>query len=154
MSDPQTSADRFLAATYRPRHGAEPVEDDEYVAMLWRMVRALERRAIDRPELLAQTVALAQRLAEVVNVAVAANADRYAVDPRRGASMAECARILGITKQSASERRRRGAAVLDERARAAAATRFAEAARERAAIAAAADTAVTYLADWRARRGA
>lgn len=155
MTQPSSGplADRFLAATarpYKPRHAQ--IDDAEYLEMLWRMVRALERRAIDNPENLTQVIELANRLGEVVNVVIAANAERYEIDPKLGASMAECARILGITKQSASRRRARGVAVLDERITDAGGTRFAEAARERAAIAAATEHAVIELAAWRARK--
>jgi hypothetical protein len=122
--------------------------------MLWRMVRAFERRAIDDAELLPQAGALAERLNEAVNVAIAAHAARYAIDARRGASMAECGRILGITKQAASKRKNLGAAVLEQRTRNADAARFAEAARERAVIDQVAEAAVVLLADYRARRTA
>lgn len=153
--------DAFIA-TIRParpagekdRPARPAVENSEFIAMLWRMVRALEARAIEDPELLTQVVALAQRLSEVTNVAIAANADRYAVDPRRGASMAECARVLGISKQSASERRARGVAIMGDRIDRAGAVRFAEAQRERAAITAAAEHAVVNLAEFRARHAA
>lgn len=148
---PQTLSDRFIYAVRRrqPKH---TIDGTEYVAMLWRMIRALELRAIDDPELLPQAVALAQRLDELVNVALAANAERYAVDPRLGASAAECGRILGASKQAASQRRARGKAIMAARVAAAGAIPFAEAKRERAAIDAAAEHAVTNLADFRARR--
>lgn len=148
---PQTLSERFVLAVRRrePKH---TIDGSEYVAMLWRMIRALELRAIDDPELLPQAVALAQRLDELVNVALAANAERYAIDPRRGASAAECGRILGASKQAASQRRARGKAIMAARVAAAGAIPFAEAKRERAAIEAAAEHAVTNLADFRARR--
>lgn len=157
---PQTVSDRFIRAVRRrePKH---VIDGADYVAMLWRMIRALELRAIDDPELLPQAVALAQRLDEVVNVAIAANAERYAIDPRLGASAAECGRILGASKQAASQRRSRGKAVMLARIAAAGAVPLTpkgapefsvEAKRERAAIDAAAEHAVTYLADFRARR--
>jgi hypothetical protein len=147
---------RFLAMI-KPGAGRETrrvVEDDEYLLMMWRMVRALEARTIENPELLIQAVALAQRLAELVNVAIAANAERYSVDPLSAASMAECARAMGISKQSASERRARGAAIMAERIDAAGAVRFSEAARERQAIEQANELAVTSLAEYRARHAA
>lgn len=173
MSHPQHAAaptslvDRFLTAV-RPAPKPEPADGDApvrrqpkhkidgeaYVSMLWRMVRALEVRAIDDPELLPQAVALAQRLDELVNVAIAANAERFNIDPRLGASAAECGRILGASKQAASQRRARGRVVMAARIAAAGAIPFAEARREREAIAAAAEHAVTYLADWRERRTA
>lgn len=147
----QPLSDRFIHAVRRrqPKH---VIDGADYVAMLWRMVRALELRAIEDPELLPQAVALAQRLDEVVNVALAANAERYAIDPRLGASAAECGRILGASKQAASQRRARGKAIMAARIAAAGAIPFAEAKRERAAIAKAAEHAVTNLADFRARR--
>jgi hypothetical protein len=130
------------------------VEDDEYLRMMWRMVRALEARTIENPELLIQAVALAQRLAELVNVAIAANAERFAIDPRSAASMAECARAMGISKQSASERKQRGAAVMAERIEAAGVAKFSEAKRERQVIEEAHEMAVISLADYRARHAA
>jgi hypothetical protein len=153
-----TLADAFVA-TIRParspaRDPRPVVENADFIAMLWRMIRALEARAIEDPQLLTQVIALTQRLSEVVNVTIAANADRYAIDPRRGASMAECARVLGISKQSASERRARGVAIMGDRIDRAGAVRFAEAQRERAAITAAAEHAVTNLAEFRARHAA
>jgi len=155
---PISLVDRFLTVVRPPRtpvqHRREPrqTEGPEFVAMLYRVIRSLEARTINDPELLPQCVALAQRLDELVNVAIAANAERYATDPRLGASAGECGRILGISKQAASKRRERGAAIMARRVESAGAARFAEAARERAAIEAAAEHAVTYLAEWRERR--
>jgi hypothetical protein len=157
MSHPQHAApatplvERFIRAVRRrePRH---TIDGADYVAMLWRMVRALEARTIDDPELLPQAVALAQRLDELVNVAIAATAERYSVDPRRGVSAAECGRILGASKQAMSQRRARGRALMAARIAAAGAIPFAEARREREAITAAAEHAVANLADYRARR--
>jgi len=150
-----SAVDAFLARIRPARTTDRPmVENAEFVAMLWRMIRALEARTIEDPELLTQVLALGQRLAEVVNVAIAANADRFKIDPRRGASMSECARLLGITVQSASERRARGVAIMGDRIDRAGAVRFAEAQRERAAMTAAAEHAVTYLAAYRERRSA
>lgn len=150
-AEPTSLADRFLGAVRRrtPKHS---IDSAEYAEMLWRMVRALEARAVDDPELLPQIVALAQRLDESVNVVISANAERYAIDPRLGASAAECGRILGVSKQAAGQRRERGRVVMLARIAAAGAIPFAEAKRERAAIEAAAEHAVTHLADWRERR--
>lgn len=133
---------------------ARVTEDQDYVIMMWRLTRALEARTINNPELLAQVVQLGYRYAEIVNVAIAVNAERFAIDPRRGASMAECGRLLGISKQSASERRHRGQEVIDTRVDAAGAVRFSEAQRERQAVEDAAEYAVTNLAEWRERRSA
>lgn len=153
---PDVLTGRF-AAMIKPtrRNPDRPVtEDQDFVLMLWRQVRALEARAIENPELLTQCLALTQRLSEVVNVTIAANAARFAVDPRRGASMAECGRLLGISKQSASERKQRGEAVMAARIEAAGAVRFGEAKREREAVQAAAEHAVVNLDAYRARHSA
>lgn len=153
--DTTSAAERFSALIAPRRRDPERVtEDAAFVAMLWRMVRALEARAINNPEVIPQVIALAQRLAEVTNVAISVNADRYAIDEHMGVSMAECARILGMTKQSASERRGRGRAVIETRLEAAGAVRFSEARRERAAIEQAAEYAAVNLADYRARHAA
>lgn len=132
--------------------------DEDFLLMLWRMVRALEYRAIQNPETLTQVVALSQRLGEIANTVVAVNAARYHVDPHRAASMAECGRAMGISKQSASDRRALGLANILKRlgaAEVAAGVRnFSEARRERAAIAAASEFAVTSLAEYRARHAA
>lgn len=150
--DFETLSEAFVAMiSPRQREGRRVVEDAEFIAMLWRMIRALEARAIERPENLTQVVALAQRLAEVVNVAVAVNAQRFKIDPRRGASMLECGRALGIGKASISERRATGERIIAARHAAAGVTRFGEAKREREAIDAAATHAATSLTEYRAR---
>lgn len=148
--------ERFAATIAPQRRNPDraPVENAEFLAMIWRMLRALESRAINDPEMLPQIVALAQRLAEITNVAIATSAARYAVNPFAAASMAECARVLGITKQSASERRNRGDQVIAERVTAAGAARFSEAARERQAIESAREHAAVSMADYRARHAA
>lgn len=161
-----TTTERFLTVLRPPKatdghredcgcRGCSPrpaMDDAEYGAFLMRCIRAWEARVIENPEMLAQNVMIAQRMNEITNVAIAANAERYARDPRLGASMAECARILGISKPSASERRARGIVIMGERIDKAGAVRFAEAQRERAALNEARDHAVTYLSDYAARR--
>lgn len=151
--EPRTASERFLAMITPKRRNPDraPVEDHEYLEMLWRMVRALEARAAANPEMIIQMIALDQRLAEACNVAIAISAERYQIDPKLGASAGEIARLMGISKQSVSERRARGRAVMDERIAAAGATRFSEAAREKAAIDKAEQHAVTSLAEYRAR---
>lgn len=129
-----------------------PIDDEEYGAMLMRMIRAWEARVIENPQMLAVNVVMARRFAEITNVAIAANAERYAIDERRGASMAECARILEISKPAASERRARGVAIMAERIEQAGAIRFSEAVREREAIEQSREHAVAYLADYLARK--
>jgi hypothetical protein len=128
------------------------MDDEEFGMYLLRIIRAWEARCIENPEMLAQNVMLAQRFAEITNVVIAANAERCAIDPRRGASMLECARILGLSRSTASERRARGVAIMADRIDRAGAARFAEAKRERAALDEARVHAVTYLSDYHARR--
>jgi hypothetical protein len=164
-------SDRFTQALKPARRNPDkvPVEDLVYVEMLWRMIRALEFRAIENPEMLTQIYALGERLAEMINVVIATNAERFARNPHTGASMAECGRVLGITKQSASERKARGLKIIAERIREAGvvphrdaeaekaavkAAKAAELARERTAIANADEHAVVNLATWRERRAA
>lgn len=147
---------RFLAVLRpgtrkAPKH---PIDDEDYGLFLMRAIRAWEARVINNPELLAQNETMLQRFREITNVAIAANAERYALDPRRGASMAECARILGISKPSASERRARGVATMADRIDRAGAIRFSEAKREREQLAQAHEQAVTYLSDYRERHSA
>lgn len=147
---------RFLAVLRpgtrkTPKH---PIDDEDYGLFLMRAIRAWEARVIGNPELLAQNETMLQRFREIANVAIAANAERYAVDPRKGASMAECARILGISKPSASERRARGMAIMNERIDRAGAVRFSEARREREQLAAAHAQAAVQLHEYRARHSA
>lgn len=106
-----------FAAMIRPRapRSGEVTESDKFVAMLQRMVRAAEHRAIEDITILPALTVVAQQLADAVNVSVAVNAARFAVDPHRGASQAECAAALGISVPSAGDRKIRGAVVLLER---------------------------------------
>jgi hypothetical protein len=97
---------------------------------------------------------LLDRLAEVVNVAIAVNMDRYQLSEYLGASRNECARALGIAGPSASERAARGREVIARRLEAAGAVKFSEAAREREVIEAAGEHAVVSLAEYRARHAA
>jgi hypothetical protein len=144
-------SERFLAVLRGGRKAKHTIDDAEFGAFLMRAIRAWERRVIENPEMLAQNEAMVQRFREITNVAIAANAERYARDPRSAASMAECARILGINKSSASERRAAGRAIMQGRVEAAGAVNFAEARREREALDAAREHAVTHLDGYRAR---
>jgi hypothetical protein len=148
-----TVTDAFLAAITpaRRRTPKHVIDDEDYAAMMLRLIRRLEERAIENAALLPLTVALAQRLSEVTNVAIAANAERYAVDPRRGASMLECARVLGIGKAAISQRRGIGDRIMTERIDAAGAVRFSEARREREIIERVEEHAETNLIEYRAR---
>lgn len=145
-------SERFLAVLRGGRKAKHAIDDADFGAFLMRLIRAWEKRVIENPEMLAQNVMLVQRLGEITNVVIAANAERYARDPLSGASMAECARLLGIGKAAASERRARGREIMEQRVAAAGVASFAEAKRERAALAAAADHAVVEMAGYRGRR--
>jgi hypothetical protein len=152
MSD----AEAFLAMIGPRRRNPEkpPIDDEEYIEMVWRMVRALEARAIGNPALLPQVIALAQRLAEVTQVTIAANAARHSIDARKGASIAECAALMGVSRQAAQQRRAIGDRIMADRVAAAGAVPFAEAKRERQAIHAAAEFAVVQLSEYRSRHAA
>lgn len=92
-----------------------PIENDKYIAMMQRMIRALERRAIDDPSILAHVIMLAQQLAEITNVVIAESSAAYASDPHRAPSAGELARMLGMSKQGASQRGIRGQRTIFER---------------------------------------
>ena len=66
----------------------------------------------------------------------------------------ELATALGISKQSVSDRRKLGERIIAERLAAAVGIHHSEAARERAAITAAAESAAEPLAGYRARHAA
>lgn len=151
MNDVTDLPQRFLEVLSGGR-AASKIDDEEYGQFLMRAIRAWERRVIENPEMLAQNELMVQRFREVAAVAIAANAERYAIDPRRGASMLECARILGMSKAGASGARARGVAIMTERIDNAGAAKFAEARREREALRLAHEHAVDELAAWRARR--
>jgi translation initiation factor 6 (eIF-6) len=127
------------------------IENDEYVAMMQRMIRSLERRAINDPSMLAQVLLLVQQLNEVTNVVIAESADAYAIDPFKAPSMMEIARMLGIKKQSASDRRKVGQRILAGRLAAAGLGNFTQARRERAARKAAAQHAAETMPEYTAR---
>lgn len=148
-------SERFLAVL-RPnkRQPKHVIDDEEYGRFLMRAIRGWEARVIGNPEMLAQNELMVQRFREITNVAISANAERYAVDPRSAASMLECARILGIGKASVSERRARGTAIMAERVERAGAAKFSEAQREKEALSEARDHAVISLAEYRARHAA
>jgi hypothetical protein len=151
-TEPPSAAERFLTMI-KPKPRTDRItEDADFLLMLWRMVRALEARTIERPELLPQIVALVQRLAEVPNVAIAINAERFAISPYSGASMKECARAMGITPQSASDRRKLGVQIMEVRLKASNVAIFSEAKREREAIMKAHEFGVVSVAEYQQRR--
>lgn len=145
-----TLADQLATATGHTYQAKHTTETADFVAMLQRQFRALERRAIDDPAVLPQIIMLAQQLAEMVNVVVATSADAYRADPYAAPSAGELARLLGISKQSASERRQRGEQTIAERLSVLGVESFALARREREAreraARHAAETMPTYTA--------
>lgn len=154
MTDVTDLPERFLVMLNGGRTPKHTIDDADYALMMMRMIRAWERRVISNPEMLAHNAELTRRLGEVANVAIAANAERFHVDERRGASMLECARILGIGKAAASERRARGVEIMRQRVADAGVVQFSEAKREREALADAHDRAVVELDAYRARHRA
>lgn len=129
----------------KPRKPKHAIDDHEFAEFVMRMVRRLEERAIDNAGIILMCKLIAERLDEVVDVALAANAANYAKDPHSGFSAAECGRLLGATKQAASQRRARGLRIMLDRIEAAGLTVFAEAKRERAAVKAAEQLATDRL---------
>lgn len=131
-----------------------PVEDREFFTMLLRMLRAAEFRAIERPENLNQLLGIVGRAKEIIDVAIAVNAARYAVDKRSGASVGECGRALGISQQAASQRRIVGDKIMARRVEGAGVAKFSEAAREREIVDSAVARGAVCLATFRARKAA
>ena len=127
---------------------ARVTENHDYVAMMQRMVRGLERRAVEDPAILAQVILLAQQLAEIPNVVIATSAVRYGHNPYAAPSAGEIARLLGMSKQSASERRKTGDRIIAERAMGIETMSQ----RDRAARTKAANHAAEQMADWLQRR--
>lgn len=145
-------AERFVRLiTPKRRQPAKVTEHGEYVAMMQRMIRALEARACDDANVLPMVRELEIQLGEVIAVAIATQAARYNVNPFSGASEGECGRALNITKQSANERAKRGRAIIARRLAAANAIPFSEARREREARERAEQAAAVSLAEYRAR---
>lgn len=150
-----STVDQFVKMiTPRPSRTGRVTENDDYAAMVLRILRGLEYRAIEDPALLPLVVAIEKRAREIANVTIATNATRFAVNPHAAASMAECARTLKISVPSASERRKIGDRIIGERVTAAGAARFSEARRERDMIEAAEAEAVISMAEYRARHRA
>lgn len=145
-------SERFLGVLRGSRKPKHTIDDQEFAEFMMRLIRAWERRVIENPQMLMENQVMIQRFKEVTNVVIEANAQRYARDPRSGVSMAECARLLGISKPSASERRAKGREIMAARVEAAGAVSFAEAQRERAALAAAREHAAEKLPEYIGRR--
>jgi hypothetical protein len=123
-------------------------EDEDYVTMVERMIRALERRAEENPAILPRVIRAAQRLSDVPDVVIARCAVRYAQDPYSSPSAGEIARLLEMKKQSVSERRKRGDRVIFERQMG----QDTLTQREREARTRAAQHADTTLESWLTRR--
>lgn len=101
----------------KPTKVKRVTENADFIAMIQRQIRALEARAISDPSILAEVIMLAQRLAEIPNVVIATSAARYLAEgPMAAPSAGEIANLLGMKKQSASERRKIGDRILFDRA--------------------------------------
>lgn len=105
----------MTTTTSTPAKPQRVTENDDFVAMMQRMIRALEVRAVNDPALLAQVMVLVQQLSEVTDVVIAKSAAAYQRDARLSPSMSECAAILGFSKQAASVRRAKGEAIIAKR---------------------------------------
>lgn len=91
-------------------------ENDQFVSFAARIVERLEQRAHDDPSILPAIDLLAERFAEIVPVVIAQSAARYSQDPRLSPSAGEIAALMGVKKQSVSERRKKGDRIVLERA--------------------------------------
>jgi uncharacterized protein YfiM (DUF2279 family) len=123
-------------------------ETSDFIAMVQRMHRALEKRATEDPSYLTECIMLAEQLSQTVNVVIASSAARHAMDPHAAPSAGEIAGMLGMSKQAVSDRRKIGDRVMMERS-------FGEepmARRERLARDNARKHAETTLAGWLERR--
>lgn len=129
------------------------VETDQFIAMLQRQIRQLERRAMDDPAVLAQVLMLVQSMAEVVNVVLAVSSDTHKIDPMAAPSMRECAKVLGIEPGSAYDRVKIGQRIVMERLEALGVSSLALAQREREAREAAKKHAAETMPKWSAQRG-
>lgn len=124
-------------------------QNADYIAMLQRMIRALEVRAIDDPSILAEVIMLSQQLSEITNVVIATSAARYQSEgPMAAPSAGEIARLLGMSKQGAAARRKLGDRTLFERQMG----EVRMATRERAARTKARNYAEETMGDWLSRR--
>lgn len=137
----------------RPACGCPPlvrrtVSDADFLAMLLRHIRTLERRVCLNPEGLADLIAAAQRLDEVADIAVAVTTQLNRRDITIGLNGVEVGAVLGCSKQAAAKRRERGLDRLYKRLAGAGADRD----RDREIIRRVQRHTVVHLADFRARR--
>lgn len=144
-------AERFVRLITPKRKAKHVTENAEFFAMLQRMIRAAEARAVADPSVLPMVRELLEQLGEVIPVAIATSSARYDVNPYSAASAGECGRALNITKQSASERAKKGREIIAKRLAAANGIQFSEARREREARDRAEQVAAVVFADFRAR---
>jgi len=159
-----TAADQLMAAisSTNTRTPKRQYDDDEIVAMLMRWARVLEKRGIANPTILGPILALVQRYEEIINVIIAANAERFhVIGQHAGASQAECARALNMTTQAAGKRKAKGEAIIARRLQAAGVARLAnkrpsaaEVEREKKAVKDATDFVVVALSEYLKRKAA
>ena len=136
---------------YKP---STPQEDDQFIAMLQRNIRALEARAIADPSILAQVLMLAQRLAEIPNVVIAVSSDTYKVDQYAAPSMREIAAVLGMKPQSAWDRLNKGEATIETRLEELGLGSLTAAKKEKKSREYAAKHAAETMPEWQERRNA
>lgn len=158
---PLSAADRLMAEIASGRKTKGTYDNIDFVNFVMRMARTIERRGIGDAGILPYVMLLVQRFDEIIDVIIAANAERFALDPATGASMAECARALGMTKQAASKRRAKGDKIIARRLAAAGVARLAdkkgsaaEVEREKKAVKDATEFVVVALADYITRKAA
>lgn len=149
--EPAATLPERFAALIAPRTPKHQRDNDDFMAYMYRMLRAMEARAIADPAMLAHWAKFVDRVHEIPNVAIAVNAARYAIDERSGASRNECAQAMGISGPAASKRRARGIIAMGTRIDQAGAARFSEAKRERELIDKANQIAEVELEEYRGR---
>lgn len=99
-----------MTTSPHPRRRQRHIETEEYVAMLHRMINALERRLSDDPAGLVHVEPLRARLQAAANVAIAESQERV-----NGYSFGELAAILNMSRPSVHERAGKGRRLLAER---------------------------------------
>lgn len=164
---PDEMIEQFEAALAQASSGREAkhrISDEKYAAMMLRLVRGFEKRAMYNPAILPLAQVVEKRMGEVVNVACAFQALRFRRSPFLGLSKAELAKVLCVKESSMSQRISIGLATMAERAEAAGIVvlarqldkkaKSAELAREVKLIEQAKEATVVSLAAWRERSAA
>lgn len=159
---PMSAADKLMEEIKSKRKAKNDIDNQEFVRFVMRMARVIERRGIGDPGILPLVMVLVQRFDEIIDVIIAANAERYhLIGEHAGASQAECARALGMSTQAAGKRKAKGEAIIARRLAAAGVAKLAnksgsaaEVEREKKAVQEASKFVVVALADYIARKAA